>query len=208
MNELQLLTMGPSQDVLALTRKQKRRLTRFSRTRRFSANLVVDIGNTTDYRPSIVALGSGSDLTVGVIVDLLHAHGNTNLFVVGNEGGSGAIEIRVQTSDALTSGSFTDPTSGLAQMPSAFASGGVFFANSGLHVSGNYSLSSVVDSAPLFCSGGIQFAHFQRPHRYARLINNSGSFPGSITAGFIGQKHVTGSGGGFSYSPGSGSVNV
>lgn len=173
-----------------------------------SANLIVDIGNTCDYRPSLV-IGSGSNLIVGQIVDLLNAHINTNVFVAGGTpGGSGVVEIRVQTADATTSGSFTDPTSGMAQMPAGFASGGVLFANSGLFSSGNQSLSSPVNNAPLFCSGGIMFNHFQRPHRYARLVNNSGVFPGAITAGFIGNKHVTGSGGGFTLNPGSGAVAV
>lgn len=172
-----------------------------------SASLTVDLANTCDYRPSVV-VGSGSDLAIGNIVDLLQADTYTNIFVAGGIGGSGAIEVRVQTSDATTSGSFTDPTSGLAAFPVNLVSGGILFANSGLWVSGNYSVTAPVNNAPMFCSGGIFFGAVQRPHRYARLVYNSGPFPGAIVAGFIANKRTTGSGGGFSFSPGSGSVSV
>lgn len=176
-----------------------------------SANNIVDLANTTDYQVSLT-LGSGGTLGVGAICDLLHADTYCNLFVAGGfQGGSGAIQVQIQTSDATTSGSFTDPASGLASMPGGsggIASGGNFYANSGLWSSGNYSYSSPCSGAPLFCSGGIQFAPFQRNTRYCRLINVSGPYAGAITAGFISQKKVTGSGAGFSYSPGSGSINV
>lgn len=176
-----------------------------------SASTTVDLANTTDYQVSLT-LASGGTLGVGAICDLLHADTYCNLFVAGGfEGGSGPIQVQIQTSDSTASGDFTDPTSGLASMPGGsggIASGGNFFANSGLWASGNYSYSSPCSGAPLFCSGGIQFAAFQRPGRYARLINVSGPYGGAITAGFISQKKVTGSGGGFSYSPGSGAINV
>jgi len=171
-----------------------------------SANLVVDLGNTTDYRLS-VQRHSGSNLLVGEIVDLLHADTFTQVYVGGNFG-SGPIGVRIQTSDGTASGTFTDPTSGLDQFPTVIASGGIFWANSGLWQSGNYSLSAPVNNAPLFCSGGIQFAAFQRPHRYARLVYISGDFPQPIQAGFVANKRTTGSGGGFTLSPTSGTVNV
>ncbi|MDO8673658.1 MAG: hypothetical protein Q7O66_19790 [Dehalococcoidia bacterium] len=173
-----------------------------------SANLVVDLGATCDYRTSIV-VGSGANLVVGQIIDLAHADTYCNVWVAGGVG-SGVIEMRIQTSDGVTSGSFTDPTSGRAsnQLPAFLASGGVMFANSGLAVSGSQSLSAPVNTAPLFCSGGIQFGAFIRPHRYARLISNSSVFPDAIQAGFISNKRTTGSGGGFTYAPGSGTVNV
>jgi hypothetical protein len=60
----------------------------------------------------------------------------------------------------------------------------------------------------VFCSGGIEFGAFQRPHRYARLILNSGVFPNALTAGFISNKKFIGSGAGFTLSPSSGSVSV
>jgi hypothetical protein len=171
-----------------------------------SANGLVDAAGSLDYRASVV-VGSGSNLIVGQIVDLLHANNNCNIFVAGGFG-SGVIEVQVQTSDALTSGSFSDPTSGLPVFPSNLVSGGKFFANSGILASGVSLRSAVASGAPLFASGGIDFGHFQRPHRYARLIWNSGVFPNYAVAGFISAKKTTGSGGGTTQSPGSGSVNV
>ncbi len=170
----------------------------------------MDIGNTADYAVS-VAVGSGSDLTVGRIIDFLNADTYTNIMVTGGPG-SGAIELRVQTSDTTTSGSFTDPTSGLPAgvfpISERVVSGGIFWANSGLAVSGNQSLTAPINNAPLFCSGGVMFGAFQSPHRFARLLYNSGPFPNFLTAGFVKNKRTTGSGGGFSYSPGSGTPSV
>ncbi len=171
-----------------------------------SANLVVDLGATCDYRTSVV-IGSGASLTVGEIVDLMHADTYCNVGCWA-AAGSGVIEVRVQTSESTVSGTFTDPSSGLAGLPSWMASGGTFFFNSGLAVSGASSLSAPVNNAPLFCSGGVQFGAFQRPHRYARLIWNSGVFPNFAAVGFVSNKRTIGSGGGFTYSPGSGVVNV
>lgn len=172
-----------------------------------SANLVVDIANTCDYRASI-NVGSGSNLVVGEIVDLMQANTYCNIFCAGGAG-SGAIQLQIQTSDSTTSGSFTDPTSGLSQMPVNVVSGGQVFVNSGLWVSGNYSVTAPVNNAPVFCSGGIQFAAFQRPQQYARLISVSGPFPTWFTAGFVSNKKVTGSGGGYSWQPlAGGTVNV
>jgi hypothetical protein len=171
-----------------------------------SANLVVDLGATCDFRTS-VSLGSGSNLVIGQIVDLLNANTFCNVYV-STDGGSGTIELRVQTSPDTNSGNFTDPTSGLAQLPTSFVSGGVVFFNSGLWSSGNMSDSAQVNNAPLFCSGGVDFAAFQRPARYARLVYNSGPFPSWITAGFVSAKKTTGSGGGYSPLPSSGAVSV
>lgn len=172
-----------------------------------SANLIVDLGATCDYKSS-VNVGSGSNFTVGQVCDLLGANTYCNVSVNGLLFGSGLIEVRVQTSDSTASGTFTDPTSGLAALPSFLASGGVMFANSGLFVSGYSSLSAPVNNAPLFCSGGVQYGAFQRPHRYARLLLNSGAYPNPIQAGFISNKKTIGSGAGFTYAPGSGSVDV
>ena len=171
-----------------------------------SANLVIDLANTTDYRPSAF-VSSGSNLAVGEIIDLLYADTYTNVFVAGGPA-SGQIECRIQTSDSTASGDFTDPTSGLAAFPVNVVSGGIFWANSGLWASGIGSISAPVNNAPLFCSGGIQFAAFQRPHRYARVLLNSGAFLTAIVAGFVGQKRTTASGAGFSYAPSSGTVSV
>lgn len=173
-----------------------------------SASYFVDLFQTTQYRTSLM-VGSGSNFTVGEIIDLLNANTYTNVFVTGGvAGGSGAIEIRVQTSDSTTSGSFTDPTSGLAAFGVNMVSGGIIWANSGLWNSGAVSPCAPVNNAPMFCSGGVFGGAFQRPGRYARLVLNSGAYPGAITAGFFSQSKITGSGPGFSYSPTSGTVNV
>jgi hypothetical protein len=174
-----------------------------------SANLVVDLAATTDYRPSLI-LGSGGGSAVGEIVDLLNANTYTNVFATLGAG-SGSVSLAIQTSDSTTSGTFTDPTSGLARIPQFLCSGGVFVVNSGLWVSGNRSLSAPVNNAPLACSGAVQFAAFLRPDlagRYARMVVLSGATLGALNTGFIGNKKTTGSGGGFTFSPQTGTVNV
>lgn len=173
-----------------------------------SANLVVDLANTVD-APTSLRVISGDSTVIGAVCDMLFANTYTNVWVTGL--GSGPLPILIQTSDTTASGDFTDPTSGVAQMPVNIVSGGIFWANSGLYGSGASSPAAPIDSAPVFCSGGIQFGAFQRPGRYARLICTSGN--ASLTsvpfnAGFAGQKKTTGSGAGFSYQPGSGTVNV
>lgn len=179
-----------------------------------SANLVVDLGNTTHLEVSIAsAIGVGgtpaSGQIVGEIVDLNDANTFCNAYVAGGPT-SGIFSMAVQTSDSLTSGSFTDPTSGLAQLPTSFLSGGVFVVNSGIGNSGRGGGTvPPVSGAPAFCSGGLQAAGFQRPHRYARLMALSGgSFDATVVAGFITQSRTTGSGGGFTLSPSSGLVEV
>ena len=179
------------------------------------ANTITDLANGTDHHVSLYLI-SGANDAFGRIVDLLHADNNCNMFVTGF--GSGPLELRVQTSDATTSGTFTDPTSGLPAnafpIGGRIASGGIFWANSGLYLSGASSPAASVDAAPIFCSGGVQYASFQRPHRYARIWCTSGNASLAAVpfhAGFISQKKVTGASGtaaGFSYSPGSGTVNV
>ncbi len=175
-----------------------------------SANLTVDLRGGANYRTSIAAAAGtspSSGTLVGQIVDVLPQNTSTNVVVWGGPS-SGNFYVQVQTSDGVTSGSFTDPTSGLAQLPSAFLSGGLVLVNSGIWSSGNASISSPVDNATAFCSGGIEFAAFQNPNRYARALILSGSFNQLAGVGFIGQKRTTGSGGGFSFSPGSGTVTV
>lgn len=173
-----------------------------------SANLIVDLFSNAD-APTSLQVQSGQAIAVGGICDLLGANTFTNVWVAG--WGSGPIPIKIQTADDTNSGSFTDPTSGLAAFPVNVLSGGILWANSGLAVSGYSSPASPISGAPLFCSGGIALGAFQRPHRYARLIYDSGNATIAgvpVVAGFIGQKKVVGSGGGFTYSPGSGAVNV
>lgn len=182
-----------------------------------SASLLVDLGNTCQHQTSIApANGVGSTpasgAIIGQIVDLLHANSYCNLFVAGGPS-SGIFQVAVQTSDSTTSGSFTDPTSGLpaGALPTAFLSGGLLTVNSGLWTSGTKGLpvGGVVNSAPLFCSGGFQAAAFIRNGRYARaVVISGGTFDQPVTIGFISNLKTIGSGAGFSYSPSSGSVNV
>jgi hypothetical protein len=178
-----------------------------------SASYVVDLANTTNYKVSL-QVQSGQNRTVGQIVDLLDANTYTQVFCAGWN--SGPVPLHIQTSDSLTSGSFTDPTSGLPAGltgPVNVVSGGIFWANSGVGWGsgvGPY-FAPAGSGAPLFASGGLAFGAFQRPHRYARLIYDSGnasiaSVP--VLAGFMGQLKTTASGGGFSFSPTSGPVNV
>lgn len=62
---------------------------------------------------------------------------------------------------------------------------------------------------PVFGSGGgMAIGHFLRPHRFARLLVLSGGFTGNVIAGFLANLKTTGSGGGFTFSPQTGSVNV
>lgn len=161
-----------------------------------SANLVVDIGNTCQTTPSIVPQNAfpASGAIVGNVVDLLYTDTNCNVLVNGGLTQSGQLRIAVQTSDSTTSGSFTDPTSGLPQMPSSLSSGGVLFVNSG-----GGSLQS----------GFMQAAHFVRNGRYTRAIALSGDFfQANLAVTFLSQLKVTGSGGGFTFSPSSGTVSV
>lgn len=176
-----------------------------------SANLVVDLGNTTQYQLSVgPTLGVGdtpaSGTIIGRIVDLLHANTYCNLLVVGGPS-SGIIRAQVQVSDSVLSGSFFDPTSGMPQLPTAFQSGGIFIVNSGLWSSG-VPKGPGVDSAPLFCSGGMDTAAFLRTGRYARVNLLSGGFNAPVAAGLVSQLKQVGSGTGFTYSPTSGTVNV
>lgn len=181
-----------------------------------SANLVVDIGTTTQHQNSIspangVGSSPASGTIIGAIVDLLHANTFCNLVVAGGPS-SGAFRVGVQVSDGTTSGSFVDVTSGLAAgtFPTAFISGGLMTCNSGLWASGwTTTPGAVVDSAPLFCSGGVQYGGFVRNARYARAIVLSGAtYAAPVTVGFVSQLKVTGSGAGFTFAPGSGTVSV
>lgn len=182
-----------------------------------SANYVVDLRQTTQHAGSIAqrtiaASGVGTGVVVGKVVDLLHANTFTQVWAAGNDFSSGEVRILVQTSDATTSGSFTDPTSGLppAAFPPGIHSGGVFILNSGLWQSGGV-YGPALSGVSRFASGGIEFGAFLRPHRYARLVLLSGTGNGiafqsgaTLTAGFLGQLKTTGSGGGFTQSPSSG----
>ncbi len=177
-----------------------------------SANLLIDLGNTCQLAPSLYS-GNGvsgqvcglSGVWVGEIVDLLNSDSFCNVYINGKAVyASGNLIIGVQTSDALTSGSFTDPTSGLSVMPTSFQSGGVVWVNSGA----TGGVLGPLQSGQAVMSGFMASAAFQRPGRYARLVFNSGFYIGSLQAGFISQLKTTGSGGGFSWLPQSGGSTV
>lgn len=182
-----------------------------------SASLLVDLGNTCQQSATIApAVGVGSTPASGAIiglpVDMLNADTYCNIQVAGGPG-SGAFTVQVQTSPTALSGSFTDPTSGFPQgsLPTSFQSGGLFIVNSGLWRSGTYGgpVGPGVNNAPIFCSGGVMAAAFLNNNRYVRANILSGAVYGSpVTVNVIANLRTTGSGGGFTLSPTSGSVNV
>lgn len=148
-----------------------------------SATYVVDLFHAVQTgvsvsAPQLSGVWPFSGAVVGATVDLLSAHGFTNLWVAANASLSGAqIRVAVQTSDTNVSGSFTDPTSGLAALPTDFASGGVYVVGSG---------------AGSTVAAGLYGAGFQRPHRYVRAIALSGyAHDTGYLAGFVEQSHYT-----------------
>jgi hypothetical protein len=198
-----------------------------------SANLIVDLGGTALSYPTLPAGASGtlsggvftsSGQLTGQSVDMLHANTFTNLLVGGiSLNTSGQLLIQVQTSDTDTSGNFTDPTSGLAQLPTYFESGGIVRFNSGgilggtiqgaINTGGGLGNTAGTSGAPnsgcAIQSGFQAFAGFQRVGRYARAnVLSGGFFVGPVQIAFVSQLKTTGSGGGFTLSPTSGVVNV
>lgn len=219
------ITIGPNLEIAfeQPSRKAKRKLRKSNLGVSYSANLIVDIGGTAQTAPTITTTNTGiqanqvgiasgliyvgSGGVVGMSVDMLNSDTFCNMMVQGqNLNGSGQLRIAVQTSDTDTSGLYTDPTSGLAQFPTYFSSGGILILNSGGLGSGVLNNGY---SGQNLQSGFLQFAAFQRPGRYARAVALSGDFYwGPLQVGLVAQLHTTGSGGGFSYSPSSGVVNV
>lgn len=152
------------------------------------------------------AMSSLSGVLVGGIVDMRDSNTYCNLIVAGRGFGSGPLTVGVQTSQDTTSGNFTDPTSGLPQFPDPFVSGGFVIIGSGPGALPGIFGSGY--SGSLILSGFVEFAAFQRPHRYARVIIGSGFFDGIVVAGFVSQSRTTGSGFGFTLAPSSGTVSV
>ncbi len=216
-----------------------------------SANLVVDVGGTCQFNPSLVTPTGGtpqSGAITGLIIDLKDCDTLCNIWVVGGPA-SGPVGVQVQTAEPGSgtiisgggfppTGAFTDPTSGLAQLPNNISSGGILWVNSGLvSLPGGGGIVSGPGSAgvnvfpfgthPMFnaqggggfqasgnytvfgSGGGIAFGFFQRPHRYARLnLLAGGTAMTPVVAGFLSNLKTTGSGGGFTMSPQTGTVNV
>lgn len=194
-----------------------------------SANLVVDLFSTTLCQPSLpsaavsadagIAITSGgcisslSGVLVGDIINIAQANTVTNVYVAGRSLGSGPLVIGVQTSDSTASGTFTDPTSGLAALPGNFQSGGNLIFGSGgwtgpADPGGVYN-SGV--SGQMVLSGFFAGSWFQSPGQYVRLLVRSGFMDvAGFQAGIIKQLRTVGSGGGFSWAPLSGNpvINV
>jgi hypothetical protein len=176
-----------------------------------SANLIVDLGGTALMGVSIGPLaGVGGTPASGIIVGQPLDFNNANTFcnvVAAGTGTSGLFRVMVQTSDTNTSGSFTDPTSGLAQLPTSFLSGGILIVGSG-----SLGFASGVPLSGNMSSGGMQAAAFQRPHQYVRAIVMSGNANNHpVTVAFVSQLRTTGSGPGFTWAPqnsGSNTINV
>lgn len=169
-----------------------------------SASLVVDIGNTCDVKYSINPLAIGSDPRSGSLignpVDLQYANTLCNVFAGIGAQQSGTFTVQIQSSPDGLSGTFTDPTSGLAAFPSNILSGGLMIVGSGAaFTSGGYAQS-----------GGAVWGTFQRPYRYVRANILSGSAAAAPSyAGFLSQRKATGANiGGFTYSPTSGTPSV
>jgi hypothetical protein len=159
-----------------------------------SASLVVDLGQTCLLQPSIAPTASvdstpASGVIVGNVVDLLDANTLTNLLVTAGVSLSGAFKVAVQTASGTSSGWFTDPTSGLAVMPTNLLSGGILLCNSG-------------QASGVFASGMLQAGGFLSPHRYARAMVLSGDLNNApVFAGFVKQLKQTGSGTGTTQAP-------
>lgn len=189
-----------------------------------SASYAVDLGKTTQHHLSFpspavaadggIAITSGgaisslSGVLIGDVIDLRDSDAYCNVMLMGRGFGSGPLLVGVQTATATTSGSFTDPTSGLPQFPDPFVSGGWLIIGSGPAADATLGVFGSGVSGQYLLSGFATFAAFQRPHRYARIIIGSGFYDGLLYAGFVSQLRTVGSGGGFTYLPGSGSVNV
>lgn len=157
----------------------------------------IDLTNEFTWAPSIVALnGVGSSPAsgeiVGAIGDLRDANMLTHL-IVQHGGNANVFRVQVQTSADSTSGTFTDPTSGLQRMPTNLLSGGILLCSSGSAVT----------------SGGVLMGGFLRPenHRYARarvLSGDAHATPVNVAVGAWSKR--TGSGAGYTFSPSSGVV--
>jgi hypothetical protein len=170
-----------------------------------SAGYVIDLGNETFSYPSILNQSGGTFLASGALVgqgiNFANQNAMCNLHVCGNAiFASGQARIAVQCSDTDTSGTYTDPTSGMPNFPGAFASGGILWLNSG-QVSSGVLNNGASGQGPL-TSGFSVCQGFQRPFTFVRAVALSGDFfAGSLTVNFFSQQRSVGSGGGFSTSP-------
>ncbi len=163
-----------------------------------SANLVVDVQNTCVFPPSIINVnGPASGAIVGNPVDLLLCDTYTNVWVAMGPT-SGVVGIQIQTLDfasglvqsgslsaVLASGNFTDPTSGLAQLPTNISSGGILWVNSGLW--------SLPQGGGASGAQNINLFGFTTNPVFGGQVPEGGAFPTS------GNATVFGSGGGMAW---------
>lgn len=178
------------------------------------ASYLVDLGAGCQIE---YTLGSGlafpaSGGVIGKTVDLLNANGYCNVLGIAMPiTTSGQLRLQIQTGDAATSGSLTDPTSGYpaGTLPTGISSGGLIWVSSG---GGGGNSGGVLGGgvSGQYLQSGVGFAAgFVRPGRYARVNVLSGDFfNGFLSVAFVSQFKTTGSGAGQTQSPGSGAVNV
>jgi hypothetical protein len=171
-----------------------------------SANLIVDLGGTTQVVNTITsppflsggAIFAGSGTVIGNSCNMLHSDTYCNMIVTGASQ-SGQLRIQVQCSDSDVSGTYTDPTSGLAQLPTTFQSGGILWLNSGGAGNGLFTAQASGFTMGSGLTGFAFFAAFQRPYQFARanvLGEGSAQYAGPLMVDFISQLKTTGSGGG------------
>lgn len=177
---------------------------------------ITDIGPQVISLPSFQTTGQTSGLyaalsggLIGNSVDLLNGHNYCNVLVQGyGTQLSGQIQIQIQQSDSDTSGNYTDPTKGMlsGDLTNQFASGCIMTINP----NNSGGVFGAFQSGQSFLSGFTAFGAFMRGARYVRANIVSGNTGGcaALSVSFVEQQHVVGSGAGYTYAPGSGSVNV
>lgn len=174
-----------------------------------SSSLLVDLGNTCQLGLSVATSGAfaASGALIGAVQNMQNANTFCNVMVAGMPTTpSGVLRIQVQSANTNSSGSFTDPTSGLAALPTSFSSGGILILNSGGLLGG---VINTAASGQHFYSGFAASAGFQRPGVFVRANVLSGDFyNGALTVTFVSQLRTSSSGGGYSYQPTSGVVRV
>ena len=176
-----------------------------------SASYLVDLGGSCQLTPTIFGLQAvsgnvyaASGATIGQSCYTPFSDSACNVVIQGNCAyGSGQLRIQVQSAPADVSGQYTDPTSGLSQMPSWFSSGGLLWLNSGallgMTVGGQNSGQA---SGHQISSGFAESAYFLKPFPYIRANVLSGDFYcGDLNVAFVSQFKTTGSGAGFTLSP-------
>lgn len=172
-----------------------------------SASTLIDLGGTCQLSQTIAggATTSGVILaasggTIGQSCFMPYSDNYCNVLITGLPAyASGQLRIAVQGADNDVSGQYTDPTSGLAVLPTWFSSGGILWLNSGGLLGGTIGAAA---SGDYIASGFAEAAAFQRPNAYVRANVVSGDFyAGTLVVNFISQFKTTGSGGGQSQQP-------